>query len=91
MPWARPKPQKEGNFFFFFVSLGLHLPPVEVPGLEMESELQLLACTPATAMPDPSRVCDLHRSSQPLGILNPLNEAGDGTRVLMDTSQVGYC
>ena len=34
------------NFFFF---LGPHLLHMEVPGLEVESELQLLAYTTATA------------------------------------------
>ena len=41
--------------------LGLHLQHMEVPSLGVESEL--LAYTTATAMPDPSRVCDLHHSS----------------------------
>ena len=36
----------------FFVFLGLHLQHVEVPRLETESELQLLAYTIATAMQD---------------------------------------
>ena len=31
----------------------------------------------ARAMPDPSRVCDLHNSSQQRRILNPLSEARD--------------
>ena len=35
--------------------------------------------TTATAMPDPSRICDLHHSSQQCWILNPLSEARDGT------------
>ena len=39
-------------------------------------------------MPDPSHVCDLLHSSQQCRILNPLSEAWDRTRVLMDTSQV---
>ena len=42
-------------------------------------------------MPDPSLVCNLHCSSQQRRILNPLNEARDQTRVLMDTSWVHYC
>ena len=41
---------------------------MEVPGLGVESELQLLAYTKATAtaIADPSHVCDLHHSSQQL-------------------------
>jgi len=36
--------------FFFFLLLGLHLQHMEVPRLGVESELQLLAYTTATAM-----------------------------------------
>jgi len=43
-----------------------------------------------TAMPDLSRVCDLHHSSQQPRILNPLSEARDRICVLMDTSGVSY-
>ena len=57
---------------------------MEVPGLEVESELQLPASTTATAMWDPSHICDLHHSLWQGQILNPLNEARDRTCVLMD-------
>ena len=50
-------------FFFFFFFLGLHQWHMEVPRLSVELELQLLAYTSATAMPDLSHVCDLHHSS----------------------------
>ena len=43
---------------FFF--LGPHPRHMEVPRLEVEWELQLLAYTTATAAQDPSRICDLH-------------------------------
>ena len=43
----------------------------------VESELQLLAYTTATVMLYPSRMCDLHHSSQHHQILNPLSEARD--------------
>ena len=33
---------------------------------------------------------DLHHGSQQCWVLNPLNEARDGTHVLMDTSQIRY-
>ena len=33
---------------------------MEVPRLGVESEIQLLAYTTATAMPDPTSVCDLY-------------------------------
>ena len=58
---------------------------MEVPRQVAESELQLLAYTTATATQDPSYTCDLHS-----GILNPLSEARDQARVLMDTSWVHY-
>ena len=63
---------------------------MEVPGLGGESELHLLAYTTATALPDPGRNCDLHHSSRQRWILNPLSEARDHTRVLVDTSRVCY-
>ena len=61
---------------------------MEVPRLGVQSELQLPAYTTATATQDPSCICDLHHSSQQRRILNPLSRAGDGTHILMDTSQV---
>ena len=45
---------------------------MEVPRLGVESELQPPAYTTATAMLDPSCICDLHRR-----ILNPLSKARD--------------
>ena len=63
---------------------------MEIPNLGIELELQLLAYTTATAMPDPSHVCDLHHSSGQHPILNPLIEARDRTRVLRDTGQICY-
>ena len=54
---------------FFFLSLFLRLQQMwhmEVPGLGVESELQLPAYTTATATWDPSHICDLHLISQQL-------------------------
>ena len=59
---------------------------MDVSRLGVKSKLQLLAYTTTTAMQDPSHVCD--HSSWQHQILNPLNEARDGTCILMDTSQV---
>ena len=42
----------------------------------------------AIATQDPSRICNLHHSSQQHWILNPLNEARDQTCILMDTSRI---
>ena len=50
---------------------------MEVLRLGVESDLQLLAYTTATATWDPSHVCSLHHSSQQHRILNPLGEARD--------------
>ena len=75
----------------FFEAGGIFLGPysqhMEVPRLGAELELQLLAYTTATAMPDPSRVFDLHNSSRQRWILNPLSKARDGTRNLMVPSR----
>ena len=49
---------------YFFVFLGPHLQQIEVPRLEVKLKLQLLACTTAATMPDPSCICNLHHSSQ---------------------------
>ena len=67
---------------------GLHSRLIEVPGLGVESELQLPDYTTATAMPDLSLIFDLHHSSWPCWILNPLREAGNRTLVLIEASWV---
>ena len=61
---------------------------MEIPRLGVESELQPLACTTATATPDPSRICDLHHSSWQCWILTPLSEVRDRTHILMDPGWV---
>ena len=66
---------------FFF--LRLHQRHMEVPGLGVDSEPQLLAY--ATATPDSSHICDLHHSLWQCQVLNPLSEARDGTRILLDS------
>ena len=50
---------------------------MKVPSLGVESDLQLVAYTMATAMQDPSHIYDLHHSSWQYGILDPLSEAKD--------------
>ena len=52
--------------------------------------MEQLAYTTATAMRDPSHVCDLHHSSPQCRILNPLREARDRTRNLMVPSQIRF-
>ena len=46
--------------------------------------------TTATATPDPSCICDLHHSSRPHRILNPIIEARDQTRNLMVPSRIRF-
>ena len=58
---------------------------MEVLGQRVESELQLPAYTIATAVRDPSCVCDLQHSSWQHQILNPLSEARDQTCILTNT------
>ena len=64
---------------------------MEVIGLGVKSELQLLAYTIATATWDPSCICDLHHGSRQHQIPDPLKEARDRTLILLDTSQICFC
>ena len=64
-------------FLFFFSLLQPHLQHMEVPRLEAESELQLLAYTTATVKADPSCICDLCCSLWQHQILNPLSKTSD--------------
>ena len=70
------------NFFLF---LRPHLWHMEVPRPEIKWELLLPAYTTATAMLDPSPICNLRHSLSQHWILNPLSEARDWTCILMDT------
>ena len=59
-------PEPSAEFFFFFFFSGPPLRHMEVPRLGIKLELQLPVY--ATAMPDPSLICDLHWQCQ---ILKP--------------------
>ena len=63
--------------FSFFFLFQLYLWDMEVPGLGVESELQLPAYATVTGTPDPRRICDLPRSLWQCQILKPLMEARD--------------
>ena len=80
------------SFFFLFFGGGGFLGPhpwnMEVPRLGVELELQLPTYTSATAIGDPSLVCNLHHSSWQCRILNPLSEARNRTHFL--TVPVGF-
>ena len=73
---------------FIYCFSGPHPQHVEVPRLGAKLELYLPAYTTATAMQDPSHVCELHQSSRQCWSLNPLSKAGDQTCGLMDASQI---
>ena len=62
---------------FYFFLLPPQLQHMEVPGLGVESELQLQAYITATAKPDPSCIFNLCLSLQQCRILNPVSEARD--------------
>ena len=62
---------------FVLFLLGLHPQYMEFPRLGVELELQSQANATATAMQDPSCVCNLHHSSRQCQILNPLSKARD--------------
>ena len=47
------------NFNCIFFLLGLYLWHMEIPASKVELELQLQACTTATATWDPSHICNL--------------------------------
>ena len=63
---------------------------MEVPRLEVKSELQLPAYVTATATQDPSCFFDLYHSSRQRQILNPQSEARDCTHIFMVASWVSY-
>ena len=65
------------SFFLYFSFLGPHSRHMEVSRLGVESELQLLVYTTATATSDPSHVCNPNHGSRQHRILNPLSEARD--------------
>ena len=77
-------------YLFIFVSLGPQPQHMEVPRLGAKSELQLLACAPATATPDLSHVCNPHHSSWQRWILNLLSEARVWTCILMVANQIRF-
>ena len=74
-------------FFFFsaFCFLGPYLWHVEVPRPGVNLELQLPATVTATR--DPSCIRHLRHNSQQRQTLNPLSEASNPTRILMDPNR----
>ena len=76
------------HFCLFFFFLGPHSQHMEFPRLGVKSELQLLVYATATAMQDPSCICDLHHSSKQWRILDPLNEARARTLIFVDGNRL---
>ena len=74
---------------FVFCFLGLHLWHMEVPRLGVKMELHLPAY--ATATGDPSRICNLHQSSQQCWIPDLLNKTRDWNCILTNTSLSCFC
>ena len=75
------------SLFSFIFFLGPRLRHMEVPRLGAWWEP---AYATTTAVPDLSRVCDPHCTSQQRWILNPLSGARDRTCIFMVTSWVHY-
>jgi len=61
---------------------------MEVPRLGVEVELQLLAYTTTTTMPDLSHICSLHTAHGNARSLTHCMGARDQTYILMDTSEI---
>ena len=78
------------SYFFCVCLLGLHPQHMEVPRLGVELELQLLAYATATATRDPSCIYDPHCSSRHCQIPDPLRDARDQNRILMDSSWICF-
>ena len=77
--------------FFFFV---FRAAPAAYGGSPARGRIgaTVATYTTATAMPDPSHICNLHHhSSQQRQILNLLSEAREQACILMDTSQICFC
>ena len=71
-------------FFFLFRATPAHM---KIPRIRVILELQLPAYTTATAIPDPTHICDLHHSLQQCQILKSQSKARDQTCILVGTSQ----
>ena len=76
--------------FVLFCFLGLHPWHMEIPSLGVKVKLRLPAYTTATAMPDPSCICDPHHSSHQHHIPDPLSETRNQSRVFMDASWICF-
>ena len=76
------------RYFFLSFFKEPHLQHMEIPGLGVQSELQLQSYARTTVMLDLKHICDLYHSLQQSQILHPLSKARDWTHILTDTSWV---
>ena len=70
--------KQEASFFFFFL---FTTTPAAYGSFPTSRQIGAAAEAYATALPDPSHICDLCRSLQQCQILNPLSEARDRTHI----------
>ena len=68
---------------YLFVYLLFRTEPMAYGSSQARGKIR---ATVAGLIPDPSHVCALHHSSQQCQIPNPLSEARDQTRILMNPS-----
>ena len=76
-------------FFFFFCLFAISLAaPVAYGDSQARGRIGAVAYSRATATRDPSRVFNLHHSSRPRQIVNPLSKVRDRTHNLMVLSRI---
>ena len=76
-------------YFILFSFYWPHLQRMDILGLPIESEPQLLAYATAPATPDLSFICDLHLSLWQHQILNPTEQA-EGSNTHLHGHDVGF-
>ena len=86
----------QGSFFCLFVGLLFRAALMaygnsQARGEGVGLEPQLPAYATATATRDPSHVFELFHSTWQHWIPDPPSKAGDGTRILTDTSRICFC
>ena len=76
--------------FLLFIYCYFRAAPIAYRDSQARGQIGATGAPHATAIvtQDPSHVCDLHHSSQHRQFTDPLSEARDQTRILMDPRQV---
>ena len=78
------------SLFFSLFFLGLHPQHMEVPRLEVKSELQVPAYATAAATPDLSLICNLCHSPRQQQIPNPTERGQGWSPQSHDPSQIRF-